>query len=439
MPPRILPQDPDAEQWCLGAALQSPTALEHILVQLQPEHFLTIDNRSVFTAMTGIASRDEGVDVVTIIRELDATHAFDGNPAWHGGVESAKARMVGYLSTLIMTTTHTGNVKRHAQIVKDMWGKRRLIEVFTPPMNGVWNGSRPDAVIREVERSLMAARTEIEDEGESRVISSLDAAKWMDERIKNPPSSLGGVPTPWGPWLPRFRPGWLVVLGGYPKDGKTASSVQFLHDPIEEGVPIGYFSVEMSWEQLTERFVSTHGVPYNALQQGYVAPQFQHAFEKSLEHLAKARLDIIDDAAISASEIARQVKIGRYKYIVVDYLQRMPFVDRLDLNKQVKELATLARKAEIPILLLSQLTWSQHATQTNPFPRPQMSQFAETSAIVKEAAMATAIWRKRDEFGSPTSEAEFLVLASRFTEPTAKRMHFRADEQRFVEVAHDRS
>lgn len=437
MPPRILPHDPEAEQHVLGASLQSDKALDKALDILQPQHFYGRREATVFDAMRDLRARDEGVDVITLMREMDARHAFDNMPAWQGGVESAKAVMVGYLSTLIAQTTRTDNAERHAWIVKEMWGKRLLIEMLTPPMTQVWNGAKPSRVLRDVEEVLMQARAHIEDDGASSVVSSFKASVWLDEFVKNPPDQRAGVGTPFS-WLPRHQPGELHVIGGYPKDGKTAISGQFLKAPMLEGKRIGYCTVEMAWEALTLRIASSYGVPYKALQEGYVHDNFKPALNEALGDLARAQVDLIDDAALTASSLARYQRLGRYDFIIIDYLQLMPYTDRLELNAQLAGITRLARQANIPILLLSQFSRPQNATNTNPFPRPTMASFAETSKIEKDASMVMAIWRKRDEEGVPTHEAKFMVLASRYSEPLVRDIHFRADEQRFVEVAYGR-
>jgi len=432
--PRLLPQSEDAERHVLGACLQSPKALTEALLELRTHHFYVNRCATVFEAMATIASRDEPVDMVTVMRELDASHKFEARAAWQGNIESQKAEMTCFLAELVAETPTTDHVKRHAKIVKEMWGKRRLIEVFTPPMTNVWNGARPDDVLKAVEKAVLTARTEIEDEGESRVVSVFDAAEWIQGRVKNPPDKRAGIGTPFG-FLPRFQPGRLYVLGGYPKDGKTAAMVQFLKAGAEDGKRVGVCTVEMSWEDITTRIVSTYGVPYGPLQDGIVAPAHQESFERALTSLAKMDIDLIDDAAITASDIARYQRIGRYDYILIDYLQRMPYSDRFELNAQIKGITTLARKAEIPILLLSQFSRPQNTSPGKPFPRPNMSQFAETSVIEKEAAMAMAIWRPRDEHGEPGEAAEFIVMASRYTSPTFRKLHFRGHEQYFAEVA----
>lgn len=433
--PRQLPQAGDAEERVIGACLQSPRAVETALLKLRPDQFYNRVNSRIYAAIEALYAEEEAVDIVTVLRRLDASHGFDDRPAWEGGHDAAFDAMRERLALIVASTTTSSNVDRHAQIVVEMWGKRRLIELFTPPMGGVWNGARPDTVIREVEKAVIAARSEIEEEGTTAVVDGATAALWLSDLVKHPPGPLDGIGTPWG-FLPRFKPGRLYVLGGYPKDGKTAMSVQFLAAACNDGARVGYFSVEMSWQDLAARICSTFGVPYGELQKGLVAPFYRDAFETALQTIHTWPVEIVDDASPTAADIVRYQRLGRYEYIVIDYLQRMPYVDRFDLNKQIKAITTLARKAEIPILLLSQFSRPQNTHQGNPFPRPTMSMFAETSVIEKEAAMAMSVWRRRDEHGNPGSEAELNVMANRYGPPGMTQMVFKSEEQRFAETHH---
>lgn len=433
--PRQLPQNNDAECQVLGASLMDAHAAETALQILQPHHFYLSRHQRIFNVIRDLRMEDDAIDVVTVARELERRHWLADltglHAPWEGGPEVGEARGRAYLSELIGSTIATSTVERHALIVKEMWGKRRLIELFTPPMSNVWNGARPDDVLKAVEEAVIGARSEIEDEGDSRVVSSFQAAQWLEERVRNPPGPKEGIATPFS-FLPRFQGGRLHVLGGYPKDGKTALMTQFIKEPMREGARIAVGSIEMSWEALTVRIASTYGVPYRELQKGIVAPPYRPAYERALEDLSKARIDLIDDASMSAADVVRYQRLGRYDYWVIDYLQRMPYADRFELNAHIKTLTTMARKEDIPVLLLSQFSRPQG---TVGFPRPTMNQFAETSLIEKEASLAMAIWRPRDENGEPGPNAEFLILANRYDEPGRRLLHFRGHEQRFAEIA----
>lgn len=433
MPP-ALPSAGETEDLVIGACLQSQKAVEQALAGCKPEHFFTETNAVLFRVITELHALEEVVDIATIMRRLDMQHAFENLPPWRGGKEAAHAQMISRLSQQLLVATRTDNVTRHCEIIKEMWGKRHLIEVLVPPMTSLRNGARPDKVMRDVERVLVEARQLIEDEGATAVIDGFSAAQWLSEHVKNPPDPKAGIGTPFA-FLGRFQPGRLYVIGGYPKDGKTALSVQFLSAACNDGAHVGYCSVEMSWQDLTTRIASTFGVPYTQLQSGHVSAFAQEAFELALASITNWRIEIIDDASLSPGELVRHQRLKRYDYIIIDYLQRMPYADRHELNQVIKAITTLARKAQIPILLLSQFSRPQNTTPSNPYPRPNMSMFAETSVIEKEAAMAMSVWRKRDEEGNPGSEAELNVMANRYGQPGLKPMFFDGEKQRFTEVA----
>lgn len=437
---RTLPHNLDAEESVLGACLLNEKALVRAMEILQPEHFYRQSYGAIFKAMRTLWEQHVAVDPITVARELERTHELHAlyAPRHHGfkplnGYErefACEEEARDELRRLAAIVPAASNVAHWARIVRDLWGKRAIISTFTPPMQGAWNGQPPQQVIRDVERALMELRANVEDAGDSRVVSALNAAHALQAKVANPPDARVGVQTPFS-FLPRLQPGRLYVLGGYPKDGKTAVSAQFLKAACNDKKRVGYVSIEMSWEDLRDRVISTYGVPYGPLQNGIVAPAYEDAFKHGLAEFGTFDLDLIDDASVDAAEIARYQRVGQYDMLIIDYLQRMPYKDRLELNQVVKGITTVARHAQIPILLLSQFS---RPYNVKGFPRPTMNSYAETSMIEKEAAMAMAIYRRRDEFDEPTDEAEFLVLANRYGAPSRHEMRFRGQEVRFVEV-----
>lgn len=431
MPQRVLPHDLTAEASVLGSCLLSSKCVTAALDEVLPHHFYFRSHQLLFEVMQTLYLEGTAIDAISVHRQLEERHLLDAVGKMGGGTAAAVLAELGCMGSVVPE-----NVKRHAQIVREMWGKRRLIDVFTSPMQGAWNGAKPQDVLRAVEKAVITAHGEIVSEAETRVVSAGNAAMWLAEKVQSGVDPTRGVATPFR-CLPRFEPGRLYVLGGYPKDGKTTAMMQFVLAAAREGKRVGIPSIEMGWEDLTTRLVASYGIPYQGLQEGFVHDNYKDQFTHALNEVAKLDVDIIDDAAATVADLHRYQRIGKYDFLVIDYLQRMSYKDRWELNEMVKGITTLARTANIPILLLSQFSRQPNAPlYTHGYPQPQMHFFAETSVIEKEASMCLSIWRPRDaDTGLPTSEAKLLVMANRYGPTSIHDLHFDADHVRFTERA----
>lgn len=428
---RIPPQNLEAEEHVLGAMLLSEKALLTALEQLKPEQFYRNSHGLIFKAAELLYQDGTPPDPVTLARKLEELHApLDQERSWLD-IVGGKER----IQELSALTPSTSNIAHYCKIVRDAWGKRECIRLFTDPMRGAWNGATPQTVLREVENACVQLYGMIEDDGTSRTISSANAAIKIEERVKAGGDGDRGVKPPFG-FLDNMVPGGLYILGGYAKDGKTCVAAQAVRESCEAGLNVGMATIEMPEPMLTERIVSTFGVPYGPLRHGIVADGFKQAFENALYKMARWHLTIHDDPACDIGDLYRYQKLGHYDFLVIDHLHQMAYEEardaRLRLSANVKAIAKLARQADIPILLLAQF---HRPTGTDAFPRPTMQSFKETGAIEQVATGLWAVYRKRDkDTGRRTAETEFLVLADRFGEDKHESLYFSADYQRFEEV-----
>jgi replicative DNA helicase len=423
---RVLPQSIEAERSVLGAVMQQPKVLPDVLEVLDdPDAFYWGKHGLIFSAVRDLYLRDEGFDHLSVSRELDRRHQLEQV----GGHTE--------LAALVFETTSTLNAVHHAKIIREAWAKRKVIREFTGPMSEAWNGARATDVIRRVESACIDLRNQIDEEGRATVISGFQLAEQAEKKMKGLIVREPGVPTVFN-FLPEMMPGRMYVLGGYAKDGKTVVAVQMLRTAIKAGKRVGFVSIEMSHEDLTDRIVSSYGIPYKMVQRGNIPSPYEPQMKQALGDLARADFNVIDDPGIDVTGIVRHQRLGRYDLLIIDHLHRISYEDardpRMRLNHNVKTLAKLARSERIPVLLLAQL---HRPPNSDGFPRPTMQSFKETSTIEQEASALWAVFRKRDpQTGARLDETEFIVLADRYGPDGNHQLHFRKEEVRFTEVSH---
>ena len=417
----VAPQAIEAEEYVLGALLLAGTssahdrAVEAVLEVLEPQHFFRESHGLIYGAVRTLVVSGQAFDALAVIRELERS----------GALEEAGGRT--RVHELLTCATAVANAPHHAGLVREAWEKRELLRMLQHLASEARNGKTSGELLEISERSVIDVRSRIE-RGRTTVVPSFQAAQALEAKFRNPPEEGAGIPTPFPSFLRPLQPGRLYVLGGYTADGKTVIATQFARSAAEGGHRVGYVTIEMAWSDLSDRIVSAFGVPYWQVQSGRLTDAHRPAAERALRELARWQLDLIDDEGVDAAALWRYQRLGRYALLIVDHLHRIDWSERRDLEREVRAITNVARRENVPILLLAQLS-----RQGNDFPRPTLASFRETAVIEQEAWMAMAIWRKREK-GRPTDDAELIVLKNRSGPDGWRPLQFRKEEARYVEV-----
>ncbi len=205
-------------------------------------------------------------------------------------------------------------------------------------------------------------------------------------------------------------------------------SLQFVRSACEAGARVGFASIEMTRDDLTDRLVSTFGVPHARIQARELS-HFEDVAEDALGQIESWDYEVIDDSEITPSGLTRAQRRGKYDFLVVDHLHCIRVKDkrheREEISDNVLHITNIARTFDIPVLLLSQLS---RGMKHDPYPRPGMSDLRGTSVIENLASMVMFVWRKREK-GVRTSVAEIIVAANRFGPEGFRNLTF---SERFV-------
>ena len=205
--------------------------------------------------------------------------------------------------------------------------------------------------------------------------------------------------------------GSLVVVAGRPAMGKTslvtniAKNVAQLHE-----LPVCFFSLEMSKEQMTYRFLSLEvGIESGRLRTGRIAQDEWPILGQGIETLGQLPLFICDKGSITVKEMlakCQQIQKQEKKslgLVVVDYVQLMegPNKESRDeeLSKIILDLKVMAKTLDVPLLLMSQL--NRHA-EYRENKRPMLSDLRETTSLESHADIVVMIYR--DEYYNPESD-----------------------------------
>ncbi len=416
---RVIPQNVEAEEAVLGAMMLSPKAIDKVSDILDDADFFRESHARIYRVMLGLHGAGDPVDAITVTDELER----------RGELEDVGGRVrIHELAALVPSSVNVGH---YAQIVREMATLRGLVHAGDEIARLGWEHR---GEVRDLITQAEAYVLELTPRGERRetLYSSKDVVALFREKMANPvDDSVGGIPTPWS-FIRPLKGGRLYVLAAYTADGKTATATQFLRAACEAGKRVDFASIEMSVADLADRLVSTFGVPHFMCQSGMVSEQYREGAEHALRLIEGWDFYIKDDETIDVAELRRHVRMRRPDMLIIDHLHRMEWKERRDLELAIRALTNIAREFDLPIVLLAQLNRSPD--WKDPFPRPTLTRLRETAVLEQEAFAVWFVWRKRDEFQQPGTEAEFIIAKNRGGPLGWQRMEFVPSEVRFRPV-----
>lgn len=409
-----------AEAHVIGAMLISDKAADRGFEALHSDHFYKLQHGLLFTAMEKMVALGlplDGVAVSAFVKEQ--------------GI-AVDAEVIEELALLVPTTS---NVAHHAKLVRDCWVKRTL-QASLLTLGTRLEELPADEAVAAYEESSIRLADQVADKHESIV----DLATVIDEferRMKSPSTYENGVPFAY-PWFNEepLKGGRLYVLGGYQADGKTAAMMQFAAAACEAGKHVGIASLEMSQQDLFDRWVSNRtGVSYKALRRGDVYPEDVAKVDTALEMMRGWRCHIIDDEQVTPAKLRRIQRGKKFDLLIIDHLHQMEWEDRKHLEQNVKQITGLSRHFDIPVLLLAQLT--RAGDWKNPFPIPTMRSLRESGMIEALASHVWFVYRDRDEQHDIGKKGRFIVAKNRYGSTYSRAMYFDSNIIGFSETDPD--
>jgi replicative DNA helicase len=435
-PPGLTPPaNLEAEQSVLGAILLRSQALDQVADLLTPADFYRSGHGQIFQAMLDLWSRGEPVDLVTVTALLK---------------ERARLEEVGGPVFLAALSEHVGtaaNAVYYARLVHEKAVMRRLLECSQNIAQACL------APVEDVEEFLDKAENEIFKVAESKIrfgFQPLDSlvekevglleAIWHREQ-----SRITGVPSGF-PDLDQltagFQQGDLIIIAARPSMGKTALALNIAFNAAYHAqVPVGFFSLEMSKEQMVRRLLSSAGeIDASHLRRAYFPEEDEwKRLQEAASYLLECPIYIDDSPAATVLEVrskARRLRAeDKLGLLIVDSLQLMR--GRSDAPSREQEISdisrslkALAKELSVPVIALSQLS---RKVEDRPKKEPQLADLRESGAIEQDADVILFIYR--DEVyreDSPEKGQARLFLKKQRNGPTGDfRLAFRGLYTRF--------
>ncbi|HEU6447153.1 MAG TPA: replicative DNA helicase [Verrucomicrobiae bacterium] len=434
---RLPPHAIEAEQGALGCCLISPNdCIGEVIEKLKDDgkgsehgsHFYDLRHQTIWETLAEMFNARDAIDIITVQQRLKDKQLLEQI----GGI--------AYLAQLQECVPSAANLSYYLEIVREKFLLRKMISVCSEVVGRVYDyEGAVDALMDEVERDILKIA---ESRAENTVMGVKDLvhnAIGTIENFFNRQGKLNGIATGF-PDLDKMTDGLhgseMIVIAARPSMGKTSLGMNIVeHVVLQEKLPVGVFSLEMSAESLVLRMMcSSARVNLRSIREGFMSEADFPKILNAAGELAKSKLFIDDTAGLSILQLrARARRMHQQhgiKLFVVDYLQLLHSTARRSQENRQQEISdissglkALAKELKVPVIVLAQLNRELEKDKNR---KPRMSDLRESGAIEQDADVIGLLYKPSsaddDDAVEPTTEADGvpvnLLIAKQRNGPT---------------------
>src|ERR1700742_2189540 len=472
---RTAPHNIEAEQALLGAILVNNDAFYRVSDFLEPKHFLEAIHQTIYETAGSLIRMGKVATPVTLKTFVPADTDI-------GGMTVGQ-----YLARLAAEATPIINAQYYGRTIYELSLRRDLIRIGEDIVNVAFDAPvdfAPRAQIEDAERQLYElAESGRYEGGFQRFSQALAVAVDMAAKAFQRDGKLSGIATglrDLDTKMGGLQPSDLIVLAGRPGLGKTALATNIAYNIARAYVPelqadgttkavnggsVGFFSCEMSGEQLATRILAERsGTPSSHIRRGGISElDFEKIRECSIE-LQSLPFYVDETGGLSIAQLmARARRLKRQKgldLIVVDYIQLLSGSGKRGNDNRVQEiteittsLKALAKELNVPVIALSQLS---RQVESRDDKRPQLSDLRESGSIEQDADVVLFVYREeyylankeprpgtpehekwQTEMGFAHGKAEVIIGKQRHGPTGTVELAFEASVTRFGDLASD--
>ena len=393
----VQPQAVEFEKAVLGALMIDRDAYGIVSEILTPESFYESRNQMVYTAIRDLAVEEKPVDVLTVTDWL----AKNGTLEEVGGP--------GYVAELCSRVASSANVEYHVQIVAQKYLARQLVTYGSNIVSKAYNETTDvDDLMEEAGNSLTELSQHYKKKNYTQVnpviaqtVNNIQAAAANSDGITGVASGYHK--------LDDITSGWqasdLIIIAGRPAMGKTSFALSMAKNiAVDYRVHIGFFSLEMSNEQLMSRMISNVcEIEGSKILSGQLRRDEWDRLDKRVNYLLDIPMYLDDTPGLNIFDLKakarRMVREDGVKIIMVDYLgivnsRGLRFSNRQEeVRKITEELKNLAKELNIPVVALCQLNRDVEKREGLEGKRPQLGDLRESGAIEQHADIVLFVHR----------------------------------------------
>ncbi|MEZ5773706.1 MAG: replicative DNA helicase [Hyphomicrobiaceae bacterium] len=414
---RNAPHNIEAEQALLGALLVNNEALDRVSGFLTGAHFFDPLHQTIFETIGQLTHMGKSATPITLQTFFETAEPV------------GELTVPQYLRKLAANATTIINAESYGRTIYDLAVRRQLILVGEDMVNTAYDSPidmPPGEQIADAEQRLYAlAESGKYGQGFCTFSAALTDAIEMANNAYQRDGGLSGISTGLDDLNARLgglQRSDLIVLAGRPAMGKTSLATNLAFnvasarvralaenpgadpdDPNLDGAVVGFFSLEMSAEQLATRILSEQAeISSESIRRGKIDENEFRRLRDASAALSRLPLFIDQTGGISIAQLAARARKLKRQHglglIVVDYIQLLTGSSKRASEGRVQEiteittgLKALAKELAVPIIALSQLSRQVEAREDK---RPQLADLRESGSIEQDADVVMFVFRE---------------------------------------------
>ncbi|MEW6452203.1 MAG: replicative DNA helicase [Pseudomonadota bacterium] len=471
---RVAPQNLEAEQALLGAILVNNDAFYRVSDFLEPEHFVEPLHQQVYEIASKLIRAGKSASPITLKTFLPADIDV-------GGMNVSQ-----YLARLAAEATTVINAADYGRTIGDLALRRNLIAIGEDMVNVAYDSpvdSAPREQIEDAESRLyqlaetgkFGAGFQMFSQALTTAVDMAAAAFSRDGKLSGIATGLKDLDSKMG----GLQHSDLIIVAGRPGMGKTSLATNIAYNVASafqgetqpdgsmkavNGGRVGFFSLEMSAEQLATRIIAEHTeIPSSTIRRGSISESDFEKIRDCAIELQSLPFFVDETGGLNISQLAaraRRLKRQRgLDLIVIDYIQLLAGSGKRSDNRvqEVTEITTglkaLAKELMVPIIALSQLS---RQVESRDDKRPQLSDLRESGSIEQDADVVIFVFREeyylankeprpgteehlkwQTEMDIVSGKAEIIIGKQRHGPTGTVQVQFESSVTKFSDLAHD--
>jgi replicative DNA helicase len=413
-----MPYSEEAEIAVISSMMMDMGATAEVSTTLNPDDFYFPAHSIIYSAILDVYNRGQKVDIVTVVERLKKNDLLE------------KVGGSSFVASFVKGNVSAENILYYADIVSEKSILRDLIKKSKSIIDRAGSGKDDvEVVLDEAENLIFDVRKKKSYE-RVRAITPLlkEVMKIIEERAETK-SLITGIETGFTE-LDKMSCGFqnaeLIILAARPSVGKTALALNLASNiSIKQRVPVLFFSLEMHWESLIFRLLSSESrIDGNRIRGGFIKEDEWVALTSAVSRLTEAPFYIDASPAMTVFELRAKARRMKKKYdigiIFADYLQLIKGPQLQTREQEVasisRALKSIAMELNIPVVALSQL--SRQPERRGKDSRPILSDLRESGAIEQDADFVMFIHRpdqfeKSSDMKKEREDAELIIAKQR--------------------------